>query len=169
MSYNNALKLFGLSSIYSIEELNFNNSNLIQRNYDKYCDRTKPEKCHLGLENIAKINLAYQILLPNAIKVGVSINRDENIYINNLCKALNLTLTKAHLNYVCDCAIGFNGTFREWLILEFQIRDYALTLQRNKEELKREYFIAKINGYSCSFLNYLEEKINNIQVLKKAI
>ena len=139
-----------------------------RKNYDNFFDRTNPSKISEGKKNVITINKAYNILLPKAIKVGVNVSSNEELFILKLCEALGFDKDKAYRLYFYDRALGFIGNFKEWLIFEFQVIEYMNILNKNRYELRNGYFIAKVNGYQEDFKTYLEEQIISY-TLKRSI
>ena len=143
-----ALKVFGLTNICSLEDLDTTYKKLIRKNYEE----NFPYNKEAGTMNVRLYEWSYQIVLPFAIVKDLELKSASyydlaTLKILILLQKLGLDTKKAKELYNFDKVLGYNENFFNWCIEELIKKDLIPLTDVNKGLLEEYYkFLTEENS-----------------------
>lgn len=151
-----ALKVFGLCSVCSLNDLDIIYKKMIRKNYED----NFPYNKEVGVMNVRLYEWSYQIILPFA--VGKELNILNSNYLDLATLKILIVLQKLGLDtkeakklYNFDKVLGYKKPFFDWCVEELIKKDLIPLSDVNKELLEEYY-------------NYLRENNSPKLELKKS-
>lgn len=151
-----ALKVFGLGSVCSLNDLDIIYKKLVRKNYED----NFPYNKEVGAMNVRLYEWSYQIILPFAI--GKELNILNSNYLDLATLKILIVLQKLGLDtkeakklYNFDKVLGYKESFFDWCVEELIKKDLIPLSDVNKGLLEEYY-------------NYLRENNSPKLELKKS-
>lgn len=153
-----ALKIFNLKEICTLEELDNAYKTLIRKNYDE----NFPYHKEAGTMNIRLYEWSYQIILPFAIGKDLELLSSNHLDLATLkmlivLQKLSLNIFEAQKLYNFDKVLGYKNNFFDWCVEELIKKDLIPLSEVNKGLLDEYYAYLKSNNSIKLHL----ERINN--------
>lgn len=141
-----ALKIFHLEKVCTLQELDNNYKALIRKNYDE----NFPYNKELGSMNVRLYEWSYQIILPFAIGKDLELLSTSHLDLATLkmlivLQKLGLNIKEAQKLYNFDKVLGYQNNFFDWCVEELIKKDLIPLSDVNSNLLNEYYAYLKEN------------------------